>query len=504
MSTATLTAPAPLRPATTRARGVSLWPVWTVLLVAGLYAPTLGTRFDFIDDGNLVYPAAPMSVAERLQLVWDKIEANYLDLGPFRPLLWVHWEIQAELFQGDPLAWRCLRWLWTAWASAMLLWLLRELGMRRLAAAVTTALAMWNPFRGEIWTSLTLAEGVAMPYAILGLVCAIRGARSARPWAWDVGGLLCLLAALGCKNTFAAVVPAQVFLRLAPDGRHLALAWRLRGRRACWLAITLILPIVHYIVFKLNARPGNYEAGHLSWEQLVNMLDVIQGTLSFDFMAPGFVLALIVVTGAGRLRDVWDNYRAACIVGVLLLLCGLGIYLPMPPFVAGRYSMPAVWGADILIAALLSTLTVVSTSACKRLAAGALACGLVGLMAANVGRQQKLSARSDMLWQAVEYVERNAPQGAVIDWVGSEQLNVEEGIHFQWHLAARGRSDIQLRLVDASANEIDRREIRRASAVPVWRIVGGQTPVGTGEVLHTFATSYHLGGKHFDCYLTHR
>ena len=28
---------------------------------------------------------------------------------------------------------------------------------------------MWNPYRNEIWTSLTLSEGVAMPYALAGL-----------------------------------------------------------------------------------------------------------------------------------------------------------------------------------------------------------------------------------------------------------------------------------------------------------------------------------------------
>ena len=61
---------------------------WIVFLGAFLipliYLPTLGTRFDFIDDGNLVYPAPPMPLGERLGLVWQKIAANYEHLGPFR------------------------------------------------------------------------------------------------------------------------------------------------------------------------------------------------------------------------------------------------------------------------------------------------------------------------------------------------------------------------------------------------------------------------------------
>jgi hypothetical protein len=476
-------------------------PVLTVLLVTGLYLPTLWTRFDFIDDGNLVYPAAPMPAAERVQLVWDKIEANYRDLGPFRPVLWVHWETQAELLGADPFAWRFARWLWTGFAASVLLWLLRELGIRPLAASVTTALAMWNPFRGEVWTSLTLAEGVAMPYALLGLVCAVRGARSRRPWPWDIGAMLFVLAALGCKNTFAALVPAQVFLRLAPDGRQLRQAWRQRGWRACLLALTLLMPVVHFIVFKLNRRPGNYDPGLFSGEQAVLLLHLLRGTLSLDFLAPGLVLAAVALAAAGRLRQVWNDYRGACLAAVLLLVFGYGIYLPMQG-VAGRYSMPAVWGGDLLIAALLSTLAVAPISLWKRLAIGALTGGLIVLAVANVGRQQKFAARADMLWHALEYVEREAPQGGCIEWVSGKELDAEEGIHFQWHLQARGRQDLQVRLVDGAGNVQQRVELSSEGPAPAMRVDGRRPgPDQAGAVLQTFTEPYHLGRKHFTCFL---
>src|SRR6187401_524772 len=92
------------------------FPGWALLagaiLIPCVYLPTLGTRFDFIDDGNLVYPAPPMPLGQRLGLVWDKIVANYEHLGPFRPTLWAHWELTAELCQGDAFRWRLLRLLW--------------------------------------------------------------------------------------------------------------------------------------------------------------------------------------------------------------------------------------------------------------------------------------------------------------------------------------------------------------------------------------------------------
>ena len=121
----------------------------------------------------------------------------------------------------------------------MFLWLFRELGFSRRVALLAALIALWSPYRSEIWTSLTLSEGVAMPYAIGALVCAIRGARSPRPWPWDLAGIVCCVAALGCKNTFVALIPTQMVLELARiennEGSktdNSAVHGRHRGRRA--------------------------------------------------------------------------------------------------------------------------------------------------------------------------------------------------------------------------------------------------------------------------------
>src|SRR6266404_6192433 len=41
-------------------RRIPCWVPLGAILIAALYAPTLQTRFDFIDDGNLVYPTQAM------------------------------------------------------------------------------------------------------------------------------------------------------------------------------------------------------------------------------------------------------------------------------------------------------------------------------------------------------------------------------------------------------------------------------------------------------------
>ncbi|HYT94894.1 MAG TPA: hypothetical protein VEL76_39620 [Gemmataceae bacterium] len=495
------------------------FPWWVLLgavLLPCLYLPTLTTRFDFIDDGNLVHPAPSMSWDQHLSYLWEQIVANYEHLGPFRPVLWAHWHVEANVLNADAVAWRSVRLVWTMLAAGAFLWLLYEMGIRPRAALLSAALAMWNPFRNEIWTSLTLAEGVAMPYALLSLVCALRAARSSRAWAWDVAGACCVLAALGCKNTFAALVPVQMLLRIAPDGKDLRAGWRRHGRRACLLALTLAVPVGHYILFKLNWAPGQYQTNGTSWAQLTGMIKAIKGAVSLEFVAAGLVLALValVVSGAGRaaattavssgwlaaawrgLSPIWREQRAACLAGLALLVFGIGIYLPIGA-VSGRYTMPAVWGADLWIAALLSTLAGASALAWKRAAHAVFLGGLLVVAVANVGRQDKFSARAQLLWDTLEYVQRQAPPDTCLAWMSSPELNVEEGIQFFWHLQQRGRRDVAVRLFDEKGQPVARCETPHVQQSPTWLVSGvpNQPLPGSWHIFKDVTVSYWCGQR---------
>jgi hypothetical protein len=509
------------------ARRLPWWVLAGAVLLPCLYLPTLSTRFDFIDDGNLVYPAPPLSPAQRLGRVWERIRANYDHLGPFRPVLWCHWEAEADLFAGDPLRWRLARLVWCGFATGALLWLLRELGIRPAAALAAAALAMWNPYRNEIWTSLTLAEGVAMPYALLSLVCAVRAARSDRPWRWDVAGVLCLLAALGCKNVFAALVPAQVFLRLAPDGRLTREALRRHGRRAALLSLTLIPFVAHYVYFQTHWHPGQYRPTGPTLAQFLRILSGLRGAVSLEYLGAGLLLALTALTAwqhresagarswraslTAALGRVAGPYRAALIAGGLLLAGGVAMYLPIDA-VSGRYSMPAVWGLDLAIAALLSAVVALPTAAVlRRVSLAAVAAGLVVVAVSNVGRQEKFAARADLLWQTLEFVERAAPPNARLGWVSSgvpaavrttpDLLNVEEGIHFGWHLHNRGRTDLHVGLCDEHGRPQERCELDPLDRPPTLVVTAGSPPAeGCGwHPLRQLSAPYWHGRRHYDC-----
>ena len=415
-----------------QSRGSWQWIVVGALLISLLYLPSLTTPFDFIDDGNLVYPAAAMPLDQRLHLVWQKVVANYQDLGPFRPTSWLHWETAAELFAGNSVLWRLARLVWCGIASATFLWFMRELGIHPMASLLAVSAAMWNPFRNEIWTSLTLSEGVAMPYALLSLVCAIRAARSQKSGRWDLAGSICMIVALGCKNTFMAAIPAQVFLRVAANDNDWRQAWRKHGGRACVLALTLLLPLAHFAWFKLNWHPGQYQPGIPTPGQLTRIISGLKGAISLDFLGTGLFLTIITLTLTRRSNAQrfaikssnsvygslpWRCYALALTAAGLLLVTGVGVYLPMNGF-CGRYTMPAVWGLDIVIGVLLSQLFSCPQSAWRRVAIVAFVCGLVAVGVADIGKQQKFAARARPLWHALEWIERQAPTGAGIAWVG--------------------------------------------------------------------------------------
>ena len=492
------------------------WIVLGAVVLAAGYLPTLHTPFDFTDDGNLVYPApAGTTAAGHFDRWWDKVRANYDHLGPFRPTLWVHWELAANTLGADPLAWRACRLAWCGLAAGMLLWLMRELGASPPAALLAGAVAMWNPYRNEIWTSLTLAEGWAMPYALFALVAARKAAGSARPLGWDVAGLLAVVVALGCKNTFAAVVPAQLLVRAWSPGGTLRDGLRANAGRVALLGSSLILPAVHFAYFKLHWHPGQYETPGVTAAQLGRVLSSLKGAVSLDFMAAGLALCLLALWMNRRMTTtasppaneaappVATATPSAVWAAVLLTAAGAAAYAPMG-MMSGRYSMPGVWGLDVLFALLLTRVLALPATALRTAAVGGVCAGLAAVMVASIGKQEKFAARARLLWDAVYHVEATAPVGARVAWVSGDSLrgglNVEEGIHFRWHLQHRGRADIAVGLYDAAGGVLPRTELPPPDGPPDIRVAGEAAADAPGwQPERSFAAPFWAGRRMYAC-----
>ena len=482
----------------------SRFPWWIIIgaaIITAGYLPTLRTPFDFIDDGNLVYPA-PVGTVNYASIWWEKVRANYDHLGPFRPTLWFHWELFANLFNGHPLAWRIERLLWCGVAAGTMLWFFRELNIPRLAAFVATTAAMWNPYRNEIWTSLTLAEGVAMPYALLALIAAKRGSLSTRAWVWDFVALFGLTVALGCKNTFVALIPPMVILRMLLDGKSWQASWRTNGWRSFILAIPVLFAIVHFVYFKLHWHPGQYETHGPSWDQAIRILKSLKGAISFDFMIVGYVIT--VLTCAIRTGNTFQ-FSPRFLAALTLVISGMIVYLPME-MMSGRYSMPAVWGLDILFAVLLKQLLSIAPSFWTRLCWIAIVVGLSATCIANLGRQDKFTARAKLLDSALQRIAEIAPKNASIAWYSGNslvgELDREEGIHFYWHLQARGRNDITLQLFDAEGKRIVRPELPRTENERSFKISHSPITETGWSTPEPFESRYWFGQKSLTCFVS--
>lgn len=447
-------------------RGPAWWIAPAAVGLMAVYLPTLAAPFDFVDDGCLVYSSRE-SWTGLPQRIWQRSVAEFETYGPFRPAAWAHWMLAAEALGVEAWRHRLARLLWGGLSAAMLLLLLRELGIRPLASLATTAAAMWNPYRNEIWLGLGLTEAFAMPYALAALWCAARAAQRPRPWVWDLAGASAAIVALLCKNTFAAIVPAQVLLRLTGDGGAVAGGVRRHGRAAFLLSLTLVVPAAHFIAYRLDPRPKVYMTT-FSHEQPRRMLSSVASAAGYPYLLCGVVLAGL----AGRRRKVEpigtddtaglrrhsaaaglvqgsSKVRSTVMTGLVLCAGGMAIYYPIDG-VAGRYTMPAVWGVDLLLASLLNAAGQSSWRR-RRLAAAGFALGLCGLLIANGGRQERTAARARLLWQALSAVEEALPAGGRVLWCGvpgvqptHQGLGQGEGVHFHWHLQGRGRSDLNI------------------------------------------------------------
>jgi hypothetical protein len=100
----------------------------------------------------------------------------------------------------------------------------------------------------------------------------------------------------------------------------------------------------------------------------------------------------------------------------------------------------------------------------------------------------------------VHYVEATAPPDARIAWVGGDflkgELDVEEGIHFQWHLQNRGRGDVRVGLVDASGQPVKRVELPPLDG-PADLRVASQPAAEGWEKERSFVAAYWLGRRQY-------
>jgi hypothetical protein len=438
---------------------------WRAALIGAIVLPCLylinvTEPFDFVDDGAIVYRIHADGLFQWLEQIWRMTLAEFDQRGLFRPTIWLFYQTIAAAVGSHPIGWRVVWVVWGMAASVSMVTLLRELRVGPAAALFATALAMWGALRNEIWMALGLTEAIAMPFAMLSLICAIRAAARTPSIGWDALGLICSLLMLGTKNVFAAVVPAQVLLRIAAGEGSFGEQLRKRWPAAVAWSMPLLLPITHLLFFKLYWRPqpGGYELGMPTWRGVGRTLAAYLKAANLPSIAVGLIVALAALISRetkGRshgwlaaLRrlaaQIRDRYALALLAGGLLLVCGFAVYLPFrvpQDSIPGRYTIPAVWGLDLMIAVFLSAFFAAPRSKLKLAAIVALAAGLVATAAGTLIKSEKTAARARLLTDVLENVRNRTPSPSCIGWLygamdaaAGQPLSDSEAVHFLWHL----------------------------------------------------------------------
>jgi hypothetical protein len=358
-------------------------------------------------------------------------------------VLWGHWFASAVMHGGSAVGFRIERLLLCALSACAFLLLLTELGVGRLASLCAVALACWSGYRSEIWRQFGMPEALGMPYALLSLWCAVRASRPNASIGWDIGSSALFLGALGIKNTYVALAPALLWLRFTGAGvAPWLLVWR-SWPRALFYVIPALLPVLQFVSLKFRPTHADFQT-RFALAHGVNLLAGVWEAMHPKRM--GVAFAVVLITGAllallrrneGEPTSLWERpFVQALGAALLLLAAGAFVYMPWP-YCCGRYTMPAVWGADILFALLLST----AREARPLVRVGVYGAAALGLLLVGFDTLKLQDRQADLLvpmWDAIHYLEEAVPESAAMRTGEDGEFTEGERIHFSSHLSFRG------------------------------------------------------------------
>ena len=104
-----------------------------------------------------------------------------------------------------------------------------------------------------------------------------------------------------------------------------------------------MLPVAHFVYFKLHWHPGQYETHGPSLAQFGRLLNSLKGAMNADFLGIGILIVGILVYRESLRTASVREMRPAILAALALVAAGIVVYLPMN-MMSGRYAMPAEIG----------------------------------------------------------------------------------------------------------------------------------------------------------------
>lgn len=415
----------------------------------------VGAGFVLVDDHEIL-SFTPQALADpevqHQPTLLDEIFVSDASGGRVRPMYWVIRYGESELLDAHPQLWHGL-YVGLGLLSAVLFFTTaRTLGADRLPAVMGGAWLIVAPGVSSVWVRLGPQESLGTVLVMAGCLCwSLSLKLPAWPgWTWLF--VVFAFAAAFVKESFALLPPALVGWAL--------LVWKAaspkRSFRRHDLMFAVLVPlagsgiaILLAFLTAIRAAPGSYGGNVLAGEgvERVTPLNLVILAADGGLIIPILVIGLVLVgIRRRRLSSPLVTWCAGALVLSLLVVPQLVLYRGQPGFIVGRYVLPTGIGLAATFVAGATWLRRqrlhIMLLAVEALWAVVLVFGALWTWRES----ESMLEDSIALNRMVDAIVTSAPTGATVA-IAADPRHLEESVSLPYHLAARRRPDLHVRLI---------------------------------------------------------
>ncbi|MFB3894214.1 MAG: hypothetical protein ACE15C_19590 [Phycisphaerae bacterium] len=427
-----------------------------LLLPAAVFAPALAAPFSLQDDYEIPLMAGAVGPPrDALTLFTESIRNDARANGRFRPLFYGLRVVQARVIGPYPFLLHLMPLALLLGSVGVLIAVGRSMRLGAWPAILLSWLVVLNPRGWEIWSMLVLQESAGILCISVSLLAMIRGATSARRWAWDIAAAAFAILAALAKEPFVLALPALVAARIGADavlGRaSLARAFK---RSAPLIAVLVLVSAAELIAVLAVVTAGTYSSGLLhrsslaagAWRVVRYLLDS-----SFYLLPAACFLVAYVWKRWGKMPAVKG---AAIAIGTaaLVWIVPTGALQAAVGVAGMRYIFPMALGAAIANAAAFACLRARATGHLRWVLDIAMIAWLTHCAAHCHAGTWKFAAQAQIADDAIQAVTRDVPRDGLVLLVADVAKQVEPANSMVWLIASSGRQDIHVDVLDVAAS----------------------------------------------------
>jgi hypothetical protein len=419
--------------------------------------PSLGAGFVLVDDHEILSFSPGARADPDLRPIPDLVTRILVDDaggGRVRPLYWVIRYSEIAVLGTRAMEWHAL-YVGLGILSAALFYLaLSAANVSGLPAFLASAWLLVVPGVSSVWIRLGPQESLGTVLFLLGAWAAARGALPGSWRGWDWIFAIAISAATLTKESFALVPPAALGLRVLlfglQQGKRAGFSRRALVPGVAAVVVGLTVAGVAFNVARLS-RAGSYGGGFLSTAALsfdaTTLINLAVLGLAGGVVLPFLLVGLVVEARRwGRWRLNYRAWLAGFAVVTLLIVPQLILYRRYGGFTMDRYLLPAGLG----MAAGVAAASVWSWRRAQHgifLTATTVWVIMISVYGFSTWRDaEHFRVESVQLGRMLDLVSQ-APANSTIAIAADPVRDLEAAVSLPFHIAARGRPDLDVRVL---------------------------------------------------------